>query len=290
MILKEKQGQAIFVVDRPYKDLQELTLMDDYMFGVVMQNPKLAQTVIEAILCVKLRRVEYVEIQKPMKERYDARGVRLDLYVEDEDGTVYNVEIQTTNKRNLPKRMRYYQSIIDLHILSPGANYQKLRKSYVIFICNYDPFGLNRCIYSFENRCLEVPEVIFGDETVKVVVNTRGTQGENGKALRELLRYLDAGAVSGETSRALEDAVNDVKNSEERRREYMVMMAREMEIREEGREEGRVEGLQEGRNEGMDLLACLLSRLSAIGRNDEVQRAITDKSYRERLLKEFQLI
>ena len=285
-------------MDRPYKDLSELTLMDDYMFGVVMQDPKLAKAVIEAILNVRLRRVEYVEPQKSMKERYDAKGVRLDLYVEDEDGTVYNVEIQTTDKRNLPKRMRYYQSIIDLHILSPGANYQKLRKSYVIFICNYDPFGLNRTVYTFENRCLEAPELNFGDETVKVVANTRGTEGETGEALSELLRYLDRGTVSGETSRSLEEAVNDVKNSEERRREYMVMMAREMEIREEGREEGRVEGREEGRaegreegrDEGMALMAVLIKKLSTLGRLGDVERITEDPSYCKRLLKEFQLI
>ena len=38
------------------------------------------------------------------------------------------------------------------------------------------------------------------------------------------------------------DAVKSVKASEERRHEYMVMMIREMEAREEAKEEGRQEG------------------------------------------------
>ena len=44
----------------------------------------------------------------------------------------------------------------------------------------------------------------------------------------------------------MEDAVNEVKGDEERRHEYMVWMAHEIEIREEGREEGRAEGREEG--------------------------------------------
>ena len=80
---------------------------------------------------------------------------RLDVYVEDEAGTVYDVEIQTEAKKGLPKRTRYYQGVIDLHILEKGEDYTALRKSFVIFICTYDPFGKDRYIYTFENRCRE---------------------------------------------------------------------------------------------------------------------------------------
>lgn len=94
--------------------------------------------------------------------------------MEDEKGTIYNVEVQTTDKRNLPRRMRYYQSMIDIHVLHPGDDYRNLRKSFVIFICNYDPFGRNRYIYTFETVCREVPGLSLGDDTYKIVVNTAG--------------------------------------------------------------------------------------------------------------------
>ena len=67
-----------------------------------------------------------------------SKGIRLDVYVEDEAGTVYNVEIQTTDKKNLPKRLRYYQGMIDLNILNRGEDYASLRRSFVIFICTLD--------------------------------------------------------------------------------------------------------------------------------------------------------
>lgn len=298
---------------RVFKDLSELTLMDDYMFGVVMQDPKIAKKLIEQILKVRITRIKYVEPQRTIKKRYGGKGIRLDLYVEDENGNIYNVEIQTSNHHNLPKRMRYYQAIIDMHILSPGANYKALRRSYVIFICNYDPFGLGRCVYTFENRCVEALDVAFGDETTKVVVNTAGMQEDLSEELKDILRYLDRGVVEGESSQMLEEAVNAVKSNEERRREYMVMMAREQEIRDEGREEGleegltkgRAEGLTKGREEGLEegltkgraegreqgasLLGRLITRLMSQGRMQDVERAASDAAYRRQLYVEFGL-
>ena len=186
--------------------------------------------------------ITFVESQKTEKEGYHSHGIRMDLYVEDEDGRIFNVEVQTSNKRNLPKRMRYYQSVIDIDILTPGNDYNDLKESYVIFICNYDPYKENRYVYTFENRCVQDTDLAFGDETLKVIVNTKGTVGKVSDELKEVLVYLDEEKATGEYTKQLDDAVKLVKSSEERRYEYMVMKIHEMELRNEGRAEGRAEG------------------------------------------------
>lgn len=234
------------------KTIDELTLMDDYMFAQVMRDTRHLKPLLQFILQIPIAKIELIEPQKTEKEGYDSKGVRLDLYVTDEQGTVYNVEVQTTSRRYLPKRMRYYQSTIDISILRPGVDYKELRKTFVIFICNYDPFGKKRYIYTFENTCREEPGLLFGDETVKVVVNTRGEIGEISEELKEVIRYLNDGTVSGQYSRELDSAVVAVKSSEERRLEYMTLAMHDMEIREEAREEGREEGRKEGREEGRE--------------------------------------
>ena len=71
--------------------------------------------------------------------------------------------------------------------------------------------------------------------------------------------------------------MKQVKASEERRHEYLMIQLRDMEIREEGREEGE------------DYFAALIKKLYAAGRGDEVQKAAEDKAYRAELFKEFQL-
>ena len=116
------------------KPIEELTISDDFMFGAVMQNPNLCKPLLELILGVKIRKIEYPELQKVINKHYGSKAIRLDVYVEDEAGTVYDVEIQTTAKKHLPKRTRYYQGIIDLNILEKGEDYSKLRKSFVILL------------------------------------------------------------------------------------------------------------------------------------------------------------
>ena len=197
--------------------------------------------------------------------------------------------VQTTDKRDLPRRMRYYQSVIDQEVLKPGAHYRSLPPSYVIFICGFDPFGLDRCVYTFENRCLEVPQLGLGDGAVKVLVNIRGLREGVSAELRELLDYLSTGTVSGPASRVLSNAVDHVKQSEERRREYMLSMVRDMELKAEAREEGRQEGRQEGRAEGIVQLSALVDKLLALGRIDDISRVTKDAEYRDKLLKEYQL-
>ena len=75
----------------------------------------------------------------------------------------------------------------------------------------------------FEDRCIQDTDLAFGDQTMKVIVNTKGSVGEVSNELKELLNYLDSGIITGEYTRQLEDAVKLVKASEERRHEYMVM-------------------------------------------------------------------
>ena len=234
------------------KTIDELTLMDDYMFAQVMRDTRHLKPLLQFVLQVPIAKIELIEPQKTEKEGYDSKGIRLDLYVTDEQGVVYNVEVQTTSKKHLPKRMRYYQSTIDISILRPGVDYKELRKTFVIFICNYDPFGRNRYLYTFENICREEPDLLFGDETVKVIVNTRGEIGEISEELKEVIRYLNDGTISGQYSQELDTAVTAVKSNEERRLEYMTLAMHDMEIREEALEEGRQEGREEGFTKGKD--------------------------------------
>ena len=66
---------------------------------------------------------------------YDGKGIRFDVYTEDEKNTVYDIEMQTTSQKDLPKRSRYYQGMVDLNLIERGAKFKQLKNSYIIFIC-----------------------------------------------------------------------------------------------------------------------------------------------------------
>ena len=165
-------------------------------------------------------------------------NVRLDIYVEDGKETVYNIEMQTTENRNLPKRTRYYQGMIDLNILEKGDNYKDLKRSFVIFVCTFDLFGEGRHIYTFENRCNQNPELDLGDDTTKIILNTKGTIDDVTPEMKKLLDFIDGKEPEDDFTRELDKAVQFVRKNEKWRLDYMTLQMNYQEKYEQGYDEG----------------------------------------------------
>lgn len=96
-----------------------------------------------------------IEKEKSMVYNPDYKGIRLDIFAKDEARTRYNVEMQAVKHEALGKRSRYYHSQMDVELLLSGAEYSDLPDYYVIFICDFDPFGEKKYRYTFETKCLE---------------------------------------------------------------------------------------------------------------------------------------
>lgn len=220
---------------------EELSISNDFLFGKVMQDAELCKELLQRILPdLDIDHVEYPELQKAIKEDFDAKGVRLDVYVNDGKGTVYDIEMQAVTSKYLPRRTRYYQSMIDLQLVDKGQDYDTLNNSYIIFICLSDLFGKGRYMYTFENVCKEDLEVILNDGAKKVFLNA---DGKNGIISRELKEFLDY--VAGKPSEAvfvkkLEYAVEKAKKNREWRHEYMTLLMRDRENQKIGEIRGKI--------------------------------------------------
>lgn len=241
---------------RERKKYEDLVITDDFMFGKVMHHPERCKKLLEIILDARIREVVFLDEQESMNPDYDARGIRLDVYLEDADNTVYNVEMQAKNEGDLPERSRYYQAVIDINLIEKGADFTALKRSYIIFICTFDPFDRGRHIYHFENLCREDPTIRLDDGTEKIFLNTKGIhtaealQGGMDGDLRNLLEYFGSLVPQDAYTRELDEAVTAARVHREWRREYMKLEVLKQCIRREGRAEGRTEGLEEGRVEG----------------------------------------
>ena len=232
-------------------DWEEIGLSNDFIFGKVMSDPELCKELLERILPgIEIDHIEYPELQKPIKEDVDARSVRLDVYVKDGKNTVYDIEMQKVNTRELPKRSRYYQGMMDLQLIDNGQPYKKLNQSYVIFICLEDVFGKNRHIYTFENICREDPEIKLRDGAIKIFLNAKSNLNDVSSELRAFLDYLGGKKSEDEYVQKLEKAVREAKRNRKWRHEYMTLLMRDQENQEIGEERGRREGRLEGRREG----------------------------------------
>ena len=154
--------------------------------------------------------------------------------------------MQVSQKSNFPKRMRYYQGMIDLNLIERGADYNDLRKSYIIFICPFDVFEKGLHKYTFENQCIEMPELKLDDETRKIFLCAGGTADDVSDDMKDFLDWLIGKQGKSELVKALDNAVQKARNHEEWRLEYMTLLMRDQEMIRRGREEGLEAGrLQE---------------------------------------------
>src|SRR5699024_621694 len=122
------------------------------------------------------------------------KGVRLDILAADEKNTHYNVEMQVFRKRKPGKRSRYYHSQIDMELLRSGQDYEELPDSYVIFICDFDPFYRKKYRYTFDMTCREDGDVALEDGSHTVFLSTCGENEDEVPAeLVKFLKYVKAG-------------------------------------------------------------------------------------------------
>jgi predicted transposase/invertase (TIGR01784 family) len=175
------------------KTLKDLNLCDDFLFHEVMKDEKLVIELLELILDIpgKIVGVRFLEQEKTIQGSYTGKGVRLDVYVQAEDLTIYEIEMQQAASRSIGKRSRKYQGNIDVEFLKRGEKYDRLKPQYIIFICTFDPFGLGLHRYTFSNLCHEDKGLELGDETTKIFLSTKGTADDVSRDMREFLRFVE---------------------------------------------------------------------------------------------------
>lgn len=233
------QGKKkVLTMKKRFKEYNELDFTDDFMFCMILENnPDLCKELLELLLDIKIKKVELADSQKRIDLTYDGKGVRLDVYVNDSENTIYDIEMQTTKQKELPKRTRYYQGMVDLNLIQKGMDYAELKKTYVIFICLKDVFGKNLPIYTFNNICEQDNSLRLGDEATKVIVNAEGSREGLSENMCKFLDYLIEKKATDGFTQKLQDAVDSAIAKKEWEVLYMTFA---MKIREE-RKDAKIE-------------------------------------------------
>ncbi len=150
---------------------EEAGIGNDYIFSRVMRNEdtflKLMQRIFPEL---KLTKVKRHTPQMTFEGPHGSKSVRFDVYSEI-DGRVFDVEMQMENRKNEPRRTRYYQCMMDEQELHKGADYAELPESYIVMISPVDLFGKGRHIYRFRNYEQTDRELELRDGTTKVFLN-----------------------------------------------------------------------------------------------------------------------
>ena len=223
------------------------TIANNFIFYKVMHNnPDVCKELLEILLQIKIDHI-VMQTEETIEVDYDKKGIRLDVYAEGAT-KAYNLEMQATDKGELPERARYYQGILDVQALDHGDDYKDLKDSYVIFICVPDIFGKGLAKYTFENLCLENPEIQLNDRAYKyffIAKNYDKILDEKQKAFLKLVmssKEKGTNSFTEKVSRLVEEA----KQNSQWRKQFMEW-EREMAYKfREGKQEGKAEGLLEG--------------------------------------------
>ena len=234
---------------------EKLTIRNKFMFGKVTQNPVIAQKMADLLTPVEIGAVTEAEREKFLQHRSSSKYVKLDMYLEDENGRVVDTEMQ--NKSNnkmvqeeLPLRIRYYQGMIDQEILSTGTDYIFLKETYIIFICTYDPFGKGKYVYHFHMTCDEDDSIQLHDKMNWIFYNTTADLSDAPEGIKRFLGYVETEAAEDEFTKLIDKEVKNARLNEEWRSEYLKTYVNDMDMRREGYIEGEKFGIECGKAEG----------------------------------------
>ena len=237
------------------KKLEELNLLDDFLFNAMMTYPEMGERFTRKILKLLFNK-EFRNLKVIAQKSYgglntDLRGARLDVYVESDDSaeidasedvSIYDLEPDKNDKAKyiaaFPQRIRFYHAIIDSRSLKSGEDFGKLKRVYVIFICNYDPFSYDRVKYTIRNMCVEEPEMPYDDGAQTTVLYTKGTKDDDiFEELRQFLNYMENTTQTNAVNDTLKDIqkmVDIVKRDGEVSLSYMKGFERDTIMYEKG--------------------------------------------------------
>lgn len=245
-------------------DWDAITIKNNFLFQETLRNKSLCKQLLERVLHIQVKTIRYMETEKTMKAQLSSKNTRLDVYVEDKDGNVADIEMQTTDTksvinyderdektiiRELPLRTRYYQNIIGTNMLRKGMHYRELKKAYVIFICTFDPFGAGLPVYHFTYRCKENGNLQMGDLTENIFLNVKAAYKTDDEELAAFLRYVNGQKPDSSFTKKLDEEATRIKNNDDWRLKAMTLDMEIKDMKKREREKGKQEGLKAGKQE-----------------------------------------
>ena len=231
------------VLAQDITSIEDLTLGDEYLFEeVLLRNEDITKQLLERFTGIDgISDIKYISTEDVQQATKKSKGVRFDVYVKDQDGVAYIVELQRTDTAELPKRARYYQTTSDSRQLPKGAKYRDLKDNYVIFICREDIFGHGLYKYTFENMCHEIKDLTLNDGTYKIFLNTQGKNVNACDDVVDFLKFIEGIASDNPFIKKIEAAAEEIKADEIWRGKRMQSLVREQYRHDEAIAKGRAE-------------------------------------------------
>lgn len=144
---------------------------DDFMSLVFERNIEATEFLINTILERDDLKVLEVVGQKEFKNPYfGGRTIKIDIYAEDANGKIYDIEVQRSDDGAVPERARFHNAMLDVRLLKERQKFKEIKDSYVIFITQNDVLGDGLPLYHVE-RTIKETHKDFNDGSHIIYVN-----------------------------------------------------------------------------------------------------------------------
>ena len=211
--------------------IADVDIRDDFMFSYVMYNRQICTELLQYLLPDrKISRIEYYELgddgterpesasqngeplkldtQKSLNEAFNRRTVRLDVVHRRRQVRLQPRNADHAARGASPSARGCIRRTWTSTSCSADSSTTRLRPSFVIFICTFDPFDEGRYLYSFRNVCRETGAEL-DDEAYKLFFNTAGTRrGDQRLAARDAAVYERPEELSGRKGRPSADPLD----------------------------------------------------------------------------------
>ena len=192
-------------------------------------------------------------VVKEIKTQYSIRNlgthsVVLDALAEDSRHKLYNLELQVADQDDHQKRVRYYQSNIDISYLDKGKNYEELPELYLIYMTKFDLFHLGQVKYTIY-RGIAGTDVILDNGVHELYINAAN---HDGTVVAELMEFFTETGTRKQQFPELSGRIHYLKEEQEGVTRMCEAVRKYGDEREDrGRSEGMQQGMQKGMQQGM---------------------------------------
>lgn len=190
--------------------VRSFTMFDDDFFAVVMEDKAAAQEVLRVLTEIPDLVVKSIKTQYSIRN-LGTHSVVLDALAEDSRHKLYNLELQVADRDDHQKRVRYYQSNIDISYLDKGKNYEELPELYLIYLTKFDLFQMGRTKYA-------VGRIIIGTDRMldngihELYINAAH---DDGTEIAELMEFFTETGIRKQQFPDLSDRIQYLKEEKE---------------------------------------------------------------------------
>ena len=272
----------------PYTPHQivEANLTDNYCFQLVFIEKKVLLPVLEELTGLTINQLVFAEADYHIYGRKEGRSIICDILAVDDEGRVFDVEMQNYSDEDLLRRSRSYGSLIDnyffikrksnkeLYAVLHKKGFKRLTDVYSIWLCNsYQP-GFSESYETILSYGVNGKK-IYEDGSYRIFYDIRKYDGDNPKLI-ELFRYLRTSSEEVAENcewkhiRQIQKKFEEVKEIEGKEGNYMACDKALEDARYyskiEGKKEGKIEGkIEDIKNIMRNLQISVEKTLSIIG-------------------------